>query len=251
MDKRTWIIIGVLVVGVGALLSVSIAQSKAGRVDYSGYEAAMVHEPNEDTGNFAENMDGSKDAPVIIYEYGDYQCDACAPMNPYINSLLEEYGDKVALVFRTTIMSYHQNGTAAATAANAAARQGYWKEYKDILFSNIYDWYESSANDRQLQYEEYFVRASEGKGDLAQFRTDMSDKNIQKKIAFDEAMAQKVGVEWTPSFYVEDELINNRGVTTEDFLDAMREAINKRLDEKGIKYEKKADDKKTDKTTQD
>lgn len=243
MDKKTWIIIGVLVIGVGTLLGISIAQGKAARADYSNYDHHSIVAADENTGGFAENIEGSADAPVIIYEYGDYQCTACAPANPYINSLLEEYGDKVALVFRTTIMSYHQNGTAAASAANAVAKQGYWKAYKDLLFANQNDWYYSEADQRQTQFEEYFMKVSGGKGDLAKFREDMASSDVQKKINFDEAMADKAGVQFTPYFLVEDTWVDQREIPMEEFLNKMRAEIDKRLEEKGIKVEKKKSSK--------
>lgn len=235
MEKKNWIIIGVIVVAVGTLLGISIAQSISSRTDYSNYDPFSVIAASDDTGNYPENIEGSPDAPVVIYEYGDYQCTACAPTNPYINELLEEYGDKVALVFRTTIMSYHQNGTAAAAAANAAAKQGYWKEYKDLLFANQNDWYNSDATQRQTQFEEYFAKVSEGKGDLAQFRADMSSSDVRKKINFDEAMADKADVAFTPFFFVEDTWVDQRDISMNDFLDKMRAEIDKRLEEKGIK----------------
>lgn len=235
MDKKTGIILGVLAVAFCALIGVSIWQSSVTKIDYSGYDPVAVNQATEDNGNIGDLVDGDPNAPVKIYEYGDYQCDACAPMNPHINELIEEYDGKVAVVFRATIMSYHQNGTAAAAAANAAALQGYWKEYKDTLFSNQNDWFYSSADERQPQFEEYFMLASNGKGDLAKFRSDMAAQAVQKKIDFDEAMASKVNIEYTPTFYIEDKLMDQRGKTTSDFMDEMRAEIDRRLEEKGIK----------------
>lgn len=235
VDKKTGIILGVLAVGFCALIGISIWQSNANKIDYSDYDNTAVQDPNDDTGGIGDLIDGDPDAPVKIYEYGDYQCDACAPMNPHINELIEEYDGKVAVVFRATIMSYHQNGTAAAAAANAAALQGYWKEYKDTLFSNQNDWFYSSAEERQPQFEEYFMLASNGKGDLAKFRQDMTTTAVQHKINYDEAMASKAGVEYTPTFFIEDKLMDQRGKTTTDFLQEMRDEIDHRLEEKGIK----------------
>lgn len=240
MDKKTWIVIGVIVAVLGTLIGVSIMQNN--QVDYSQYDLFSVIEPNEHNGNFAENIDGNPDAPVKIYEYGDYQCTACAPMNPYINKLVKEYDGKVAVVLRTTIMSYHQNGIAAAAAANAAALQGYWVPFKDLLYSNQNDWYYSSPTERQTQFEEYFLKASDNKGDLEKFRTDMASTEVQKKIDFDEGLAKKAGIEFTPTFYVEDEFVGQRkedndgaSLSPDQFLDKLRAAIDKRLEAKGIK----------------
>ena len=144
-----------------ALIAITQLQNKAD-IDYDAYDLNSVIAADENTGGLAENVDGDPDAPVLLYEYGDYQCTACAPMNPYINELLEEYDGKVAVVFRTYIMSYHDNGVAAASAANAAAIQGYWKEYKDLLYETQNDWYYAEGDERQQMFEQYFEQATDG-----------------------------------------------------------------------------------------
>lgn len=70
MDKKTWIILGVLVVGVGALLGISIWQGKSERISYNDYEVFAINEASDDTGGYAENVEGSLDAPVVMYQYG-------------------------------------------------------------------------------------------------------------------------------------------------------------------------------------
>ncbi len=238
MDKKTAIILGAIIVAFLSLLGLTLLQKDSNHIA----NATQIFEASDATGGYEENIEGDPDAPVKLYEYGDYQCTACAPMNPYINQLSEEYGDNLAIVFRTTIMSYHQNGTAAAAAANAVAKQGYWKEFKDLLYTNQNDWYYSDAEQRQSQFEEYFLKVSDGKGDLAKFREDMSSEAVRKKIRFDEDLAKAAKVEFTPTFFVEDEFIDQRvdGLSTNDFLNLLREAIDKRLEEKGIKNNRKA-----------
>ncbi len=248
MDKKTWIILGALVVCFGALISISVMQGKSAKSNYNAYDASTIVAANEDNGFLAENIEGNPDAPVVMYQYGNYQCTACAPMNPYINDLVEEYGDNLAVVFRHTYLTGHSNATAAAAAANAAAIQGYWKEYKDLLFSNQSEWFYSEGQTRQDQLEQYFITASNGVGDLAKFREDMSSDAVQKKIDFDDAMASQIGADFTPCFYVEDTFVGQRkedndgqSITTEQFLDKLRAEINKRLEAKGIKVEKKTE----------
>lgn len=229
MDKKTWVIIGVLVVAFLGLVGVSIAQNSAQQV-----EVAQVFEASEDNGGFGEMIEGDPNAPVKIYEYGDYQCDACAPMNPYINEIVEEYDGKVAVVFRTMILSYHQNGTAAASAALAAAKQGYWKEYTDLLYTNQNDWFYSDATQRQKQFEDYLKQVSDGKGDMEQFLADMGSSEVSKKISFDADLARKQKVSFTPSFYVEGEFVDQRDKTRDDFLNELRAKIDEKLAEKGV-----------------
>lgn len=229
MDKKTWIIIGVLVAAFAGLVGISIAQNSAQQENIS-----VVHEPSAENGYFGEMIDGDPNAPVKIYEYGDYQCDACAPMNPYVNEIIEEYDGKVAVVFRTMIMSYHQNGTASASAALAAAKQGYWKEYKDLLYKNQNDWFYSDATQRQKQFEDYFKQVSNGKGDMEKFVADMGSSEVSQKISFDADLARRQKVSFTPTFYVEEDFVDQREKTRDDFLKELRSKIDEKLAEKGI-----------------
>lgn len=233
MDKKTWIIMAAIIAIFGALVGLSIAQNHAG-ADYSQYDLSTIIPADENSGGLEENITGNPDAPVIIYEYGDYQCTACAPINPYINEIIEEYNGKVAVVLRTYIMDYHQNGTAAASAANAAAMQGYWKKYKDLLYAKQNDWYYSDASQRQQQFEEYFIEASNSKGDLEKFRTDMQSKAVAQKINFDRQLSTLAEVEWTPTFYLGGELIDQRDMTTSEFLTKLRSKIDEELKARGI-----------------
>lgn len=224
-------IVGIVLAFV-ALIAITQLQNKAD-IDYDAYDLNSVIAADENTGGLAENVDGDPEAPVLLYEYGDYQCTACAPMNPYINELLEEYDGKVAVVFRTYIMSYHDNGVAAASAANAAAIQGYWKEYKDLLYETQNDWYYAEGDERQQLFEQYFEQATDGEGDLEQFRQDMGSKEVAQKIKFDAALSERVGLEWTPSFYLDGELLDQRNITTSEFMDLLREKIDAKLAELG------------------
>ena len=224
-------IVGVVLAFV-ALIAITQLQNRA-EVDYNSYDLNSVIAADENSGGLAENIDGDPDAPVLLYEYGDYQCTACAPMNPYINELIEEYDGKLAVVFRTYIMSYHDNGVVAASAANAAAIQGYWKEYKDLLYETQNDWYYAEGDERQQMFEQYFEQATDGKGDLEQFRQDMGSKEVAQKIKFDSALSERVGLEWTPSFYLDGELLDQRNITTSEFLDLLREKIDAKLAELG------------------
>lgn len=224
-------IVGIVLAFV-ALIAITQLQNKAD-IDYEAYDLNSVIAADENTGGLAENVDGDPDAPVLLYEYGDYQCTACAPMNPHINELLEEYDGKVAVVFRTYIMSYHDNGVAAASAANAAAIQGYWKEYKDLLYETQNDWYYAEGDERQQMFEQYFEQVTDGKGDLEQFRQDMGSKEVAQKIKFDAALSERVGLEWTPSFYLDGELLDQRNITTSEFMDLLREKIDAKLAELG------------------
>lgn len=244
MDKKNgtiWIVIAVIIAVFGAVVTISIIQKNESKksgdetvaVNADNYNLVEVIPASAESGNMPENIVGDPNAPIKIYEYADYQCEGCAAINPYLNKLVEEYDGKVAVVYRGYVLSYHQNGTAAASAANAAALQGYWKPFKDLLFANQDDWYYASASERQKLFEKYFEEASDGKGDMTQFRKDMQSTQVAQKISFDRALAEKRGLEWTPYIWLEGVRIEKEEMGAK-FIENMRTKIDARLKELGI-----------------
>lgn len=229
MDKKTGWIIAAIVAVFAVIIGVSIAQQGS----RTSTDYADIISASEASGNIAELVNGSPDAPVKIIEYGDYQCTACAPMNPYINELIKKYDGKVAVVFRTMILDYHQNGEQAARAALAANEQGYWKEFKDILFEKQDDWYYSEPTEFSEQLDKYFTEVSKGKGDLEKFHADQSREDFGKKLSFDGNISKNQNVEWTPYFMIDGELISQRGMSPEQFI----EKLSAKIDEKLAKLE--------------
>lgn len=187
---------------------------------------------NADNGNIGDHVKGSADAPVKIFEYADFQCSGCASANPRVNMIVEEFDGKVAVIYRNFLLSYHQNGTAAASAAEAAGLQGYWKEYTDMLFANQSVWADASGDNRTNLFVDLFETISKGKGDVAKFKSDMSSSAVKKKIAFDMGLGQSLNLPGTPSFYLDGERIDFSTITgEEDFLNIFRDKINTKLAE--------------------
>lgn len=228
MDKKTVAIIAVLVVAFAALVGISCWQGSSTPMEVG--DISRVLEPEEASGNFPEMIDGDPDAPVILVEYGNYQCTACAPMNPYIDEIVEEYDGKVAAVFRMMLLPQHPNEVAAASAALAAYNQGVWKEYKDLLFKNQNEWYYLEGDERQSQFEEYFMTVTDQKGDLAKFREDMSSEAVSKKISYDDKLSDMQGAEWSPYFVVNGEAVSQNGITRDEFLKNLRAKIDEELE---------------------
>lgn len=257
MNKKTiFIIIGIIAI-FSALIGISIWQKDSenststdyndyklstikdlsAKIDYSSLDFNSIIPASDATGNFEENIIGDKNAPILIYEYADYPCSYCAMMNPLLNKIVEDYNGQVAVVFRSYILSYHeQNGIPAASAANAATLQGYWKAYKDILFSKQDDWFYSTGDKLQNQLETYFEQVSDGKGDLAKFREDMKSAAVAQKIAFDRGIGETIKIGGTPWLYLDGEWINNKksaddtaGLSPLEYSNRIRSLIDQKL----------------------
>lgn len=229
MQKLIYGLLGVLTVGFLWLCGNAISSNLAydnwiKSLDTNKYIAA-----DSRNGDMGDNYEGNKDANVIISEYADYQCPFCSTVFPYLSDIVKEYDGQVGLVFRSYILSYHQNGTAAASAANAATLQGYWEPYAKKLFKEQSNWESLSASDRDNHFREYFVEVTEGKGDTEKFLKDMNSDAVKQKIKADMAISKRLGVNETPTIYINGKAFELPSAKEKEFKEKLREAINQQL----------------------
>ena len=166
---------------------------------------------------------------MLIVEYADYQCPGCATTFPYLSEIVEEYKGKVGLIFRSFILSYHKNGTAAAHAANAAALQGYWQAYATILFKNQSEWEDLEAGKRDAKFKSYFEEASKNQGNADQFLSDMNSEAVKKKVKSDMAVAKLVNITETPTIIINGEKLPTISVNESTFKKTVHEMIDAAL----------------------
>ena len=188
-----------------ATILVVNANNKA--TNYDDYDFYSIIAPDSHNGNIGDNVKGDKDAPVLIFEYADFQCPGCASMNNRVNDAIKAADGKLAVVYRNYLLSYHKNGTAAASAAEAAGLQGYWKPYADKLFENQAEWEYATGSDRTTLFDKYFTEVTDGKGDLDKFHQDIASDQVSQKISFVMGIGKRIGVSATPAFFVDGQLI--------------------------------------------
>lgn len=205
MNKTTKIVAILLGVAVVAFVAVSIINSITKANEMAKYSEWDYIEGNSLNGNIADHIIGNKDAKVKIIEYADFQCSACAVTFPYIHSIVEEYGDQVALIFRTYVISYHPNGNAVATAATAAGLQGYFEDYATLAFSRQNEWYDLEGTERDNVLAGYLKTVSNGQADMEKYRSDLKSAAIKDKISFDRSLAIRVKLEGTPLIFINKE----------------------------------------------
>jgi len=85
----------------------------------------------------ADHHDGPLDAPVVLVEYGDYQCLYCGEAYPELKAAKAILGDDLCFVFRNfplTVM--HAHALHAAEFAELAAETGQFWQAHDLLYEN-------------------------------------------------------------------------------------------------------------------
>ncbi|MCL6641702.1 MAG: DsbA family protein [Candidatus Bipolaricaulota bacterium] len=159
---------------------------------------------------------GDPNAPVTVYEYADFQCPACEVFarqyKPRIEKAYIKTG-RVRLVFRNFAF-LGQESLWAAEATYCAAEQGGFWAYHDKLFAN------QRGENRGAFSKPNLVRFARELGLKAEdFQICLDSGRYREKVQDDIREGQQRGVNYTPSFIVNGELI--RGV---DYL-GLREAI--------------------------
>ena len=202
MSKRGWIIFVAIVV---ILFGTLIYFSGRNRVEVGDIDATAIQPAREASGNIGDHVFGNPDSKVVLIEYGDFQCPGCGGAHPTVKTLSEKYEDDIAFVYRNfPLTSIHQNARFAAAAAEAAGLQdAYWPMHNRI-FETQNSWENLGADERSG----YFINLARDLGlDTEAFTSAISDPRISQKINFDQSLARKVGVNSTPTFYLNGTLL--------------------------------------------
>lgn len=151
---------------------------------------------------------GDPDAPVIIEEFSDFQCPACQFFHEQtLEQVVDQYiktGD-VYFVFRNLpfIDTYavKKESQAAALGSYCAAEQGLFWEYSNILFANQIGENVGSYSSARLEAMADII------GLDAEFAKCLREGRYQDLVDADIQAAQEAGIDSTPSFLINGELV--------------------------------------------
>jgi protein-disulfide isomerase len=161
---------------------------------------------------------GPKNAPVTIVAFSDFECPFCGRVIPTLKQLEQDYKGKIRVAFKNSPLPFHQNAKPAAMAALAANEQGKFWEMHDKLF----------ANQRALDRASLEKYAQEIGLNMNQFKAALDSNKFQAQLDADMAESTRVGVNGTPSFF-----INGRSVVGAQPVDAFKRIIDEELKKKG------------------
>ena len=131
-------------------------------------------------------------AKVTIVEWSDFQCPFCSRAAPLVEQLRQTYPKDVRFVFQHLPLPMHPDAPLAAKAGVAAQAQG--------KFWQMHDW--MYAHQRELDRASLEKAAASFGMDLAKFRAALDSPATEAKVAADKQAASAVGVQATPTFFV-------------------------------------------------
>ncbi len=166
---------------------------------------------------------GPKTATVVIKEYADFECPACAATAPALKDIIAEYGDEIRFEYNDFPLSQHKNGAVASIGGECAFQQDRFFEYHDKVFENQSTWSKLKENEVQDVFAGY---AEEIGLDMNAFYSCVEDPETAERVNSDYDEGSSLGVNSTPSIFV-----NGERITKGPYSVTVRDAINKALEE--------------------
>jgi len=165
-----------------------------------------------------DHVRGSLDAPVVLTEFGDFECPFCGRAYAVIESVLASYGERVAFVFRNYPLQMHPHAEAAAEAAEAAGAAGkFWE-----MHAQLYEHQNALALSDLRRYAQAIGV------DADSVEKAIEQHEFRKRIERDMKSGDASGIEGTPALF-----INGFAYEDEVSVEALRETIDRALAARG------------------
>ncbi len=154
----------------------------------------IVAERKALTASAADPVGGNPKGDVTIVEFFDYRCPYCKQVKPIVEQVLSQ--DRNVRVVYKEFPILGRDSVYASRAALAAHKQGKYLAFHHALMAV-----------RGQLTEEAVLTVARGQGlDLDRLKRDMQDPAIEKTIAGNRELAERIGIRGTPAFVVGDDL---------------------------------------------
>lgn len=139
---------------------------------------------------------GNANAPISVVVFSDFQCPFCAKSAMTLNKVLRMRGDKVKIVYRHFPLSIHSQAEKAALYSVCALKHGDFWAFHDRVF------------DSRMQFTDTQLRQTAIESGVPAEIIDgcVSASQTKAHLALDVSEAQELGVEGTPTIYVNGRL---------------------------------------------
>ena len=166
------------------------------------------------------NVLGNPNASIIVVEFADFQCPACAVYSEIMRQVVEQNSERIKYIYKHfPLVSIHSNALNSAYAAEAAAKQDAFFDMHDILYERQSEW-EVISNPLE-KFKEYALELGL---DIEQFKNDYNSDDVKQVVKDDLSYALDLGLDSTPTI-----LINGKQYVGNANADEITKAIEKQL----------------------
>jgi protein-disulfide isomerase len=156
---------------------------------------------------------GRADAPVVIYEFADFQCPGCGQFASFTAPLIKERLVDTGLVryvyYDYPLPAIHPNAFLASRAGRCANEQERFWDYHDVLYARQPSW--SAMGDPT----DFFVEMAGELGlDEAAFEDCLRSDRYQEEVSRSLQLGQMMGVGGTPTLFVNMKRIEQQTIPT-------------------------------------
>jgi protein-disulfide isomerase len=210
MRKDAKILAGTALVLVAATVAGGVLYTRSQRQQRQQQQAAIAAAPAAAPADSVylrphSHVLGPADAKVTVVEFLDPECETCRLMYPLVKAVMKKYEGRVRLVVR--YMPFHPNSLFAASALEAAAEQGKYWEMLEAVFQQQPQW-----GDHHQPRPELIPEIARQLGlDMDRFNRSLSSPAHKQKVQIDEADGKTLGVNGTPTFFVNGKQLDQLG----------------------------------------
>jgi protein-disulfide isomerase len=163
-------------------------QEEASRTAIVASRKALLDDPSDPAG-------GNPKGDVTLVEFFDYRCPYCKQVEPWIEAILKD-DPKLRIVYKEFPI-LGKESSFATHVAFAALKQGKYEQFHDAMI----------ATKGNITEDVILKVAADAGLDIAKVKADMNAQEIDRTIERTYDLADKLGINGTPSFVIGDALI--------------------------------------------
>lgn len=141
----------------------------------------------------ADHVRGSLEAPIVMVEFGDFNCGFCKRFyDETFSQIMDNYGDQIRFIYRDYPILAESSVTAALASRCAGEQDAFWA-YHDALYENQSMFNQTGG----------FAALAEQLGlDVQAFNTCVEDQRYLSGVVSDYQEGQSYGIRGTPAFFI-------------------------------------------------
>jgi protein-disulfide isomerase len=163
-----------------------------------------------------DHIKGAFDAPVVLVEYGDFECPHCGRAYPIVKAAQRALGDDLAVVYRHfPLAEAHPHARLAAEASEAAGAQRKFWAMHDMLFEH----------QDALEAEDLLVYADALGLDRVRVAGELEAGAYAEKVRRDFRGGVRSGVNGTPTFFINGTRFDGNWGLPDEFIAVLEQVV--------------------------